>query len=278
MTILASFAALALLAASPQQAEVLTNETVVALAEAGLGDEAIVAKIRSSPVRFDVSTSTMLELRKRGVTSQVIAAMVEASTPRATAISSDSPDPMVPHSAGVYLLSDEGSVAKMLRMDATASSQVKTGGIFGYALTSGIASMSIKAAIANETARVGTGQKQPKFFFFFDESNPATGSVQGTWLSGTAATVTSPNEFVLVRLTKKSGRREARVGSMNIGGTKVGVMDKDRIAFDYEVVRPGVYQVMPRVPLSAGEYGYIHSISGGGAGAVTARIFDFTVR
>jgi hypothetical protein len=65
---------------------------------------------------------------------------------------------------------------------------------------------------------------------------------------------------------------------MNIGGAKTGVMDKDRLAFDYELVRPGVYRVQPNGDMMPGEYGFIFSIQGGGAGgAMTAKIFDFSV-
>lgn len=91
--------------------------------------------------------------------------------------------------------------------------------------------------------------------------------------------VTSPSEFTLIRMQKKTGRREARVGSMNIAGSKTGVMDKDRLPFLHQMVRPGVYQVDVTKPLEAGEYGFIFSIAGGGAGgAMTARIFDFSVK
>ncbi len=90
--------------------------------------------------------------------------------------------------------------------------------------------------------------------------------------------VSSPSEFTLIRLIRKDGRREARVGSMNIGGAKTGVMDKDRIAFDYKMVRPGVFKVAATGPLTPGEYGFIFALNGGGAGgALTARIFDFSV-
>ena len=41
---------------------------------------------------------------------------------------------------------------QMARIDPTMSSQAKTGGIFGYALTMGIASMSVKVAIAGDAA------------------------------------------------------------------------------------------------------------------------------
>jgi hypothetical protein len=75
--------------------------------------------------------------------------------------------------------------------------------------------------------------------------------------------------------------REARVGSMNIGGAKSGVMDKDRIAFDAELVWPGVFKVSSSNALPAGEYGFIQALTGGnvsgGGGALTARVFDFGV-
>ncbi|MBO9712863.1 hypothetical protein [Sphingomonas sp.] len=275
-----------LLAASPPLApeETLTNDTVVALTGAGLGDEAIIAKIRSSKVQFSLTTDDLIALKQKNVSGPVIAAMISAASGNgggtaAPALSMDSPDPAVPHPSGVYLLAADAEGARMRRIDPTVSSQAKTGGIFGYALTGGLASMSVKASIANETARVQTGEKQPKFYFFFDESNAATGAPSGTWLAGTAATVTSPNEFSLVRLVRKKGTREARVGSMNIAGSKVGVMDKDRIGFDYRMVRPGVFEVVILQPLAPGEYGFLYSVGGANAGgALTARIFDFTVK
>lgn len=81
----------------------------------------------------------------------------------------------------------------------------------------------------------------------------------------------------------KKDRRETRVGSMNLAGAKAGVMDRDRIAFDYEQVTPGVFKVMPKADLTAGEYGFLYSVSAGagpgmwGNGTGSARIFDFAV-
>lgn len=270
--------ALAIAVSAPAVAEKLTNDTVVALAEAGLGDEAIIAKIKASEAGYDVSTSQIMALKAKGVSGPVIAAMIAAASPAASmaALSVNAADPMVPHAPGVYLMDEKGP-PQMIRMDATVSNQSKTGGILGYALTGGIASMSVKASIQNETART-KADGSPEFYFFFDESNPDSARQTATWLAGTAATVSSPAEFTLVQLAKKKGRREARVGSLNIGGAKAGVMDKDRIAFDYTLVRPGVYKVVALTPLKAGEYGFIYSITGGSSGgASTARIYDFTV-
>lgn len=273
--------AVGLIAASPVMAETLTNANVVALVASGIGDEAVIAKIRSTDHNFQLGTDDLITLKQKGVPGTVIAAML---TPAATAAagltptySINSADPMVAHPAGVYLLDLSAPEAKMARIDPTVTNQAKTGGILGYAFTGGLASMSVKAALQNETARVHTQNGAPTFYFFFDEANGNVGG-SSAWSSGTAATVTSPNEFTLIKLMKKSGRREARVGSVNIGGAKTGVMDKDRIPFDYVMVRPGVFKATATTPLQPGEYGFIYSLAGGGAGgAMTARVFDFSV-
>jgi hypothetical protein len=256
-------------------AKPLDKNSVLQLTQLGLGDDAIVAKIQADKVDFDLSTDDMLNLKKGGISSPVIAALISNRYIAKIQPSLDSPDPSVPHVTGFYALQTDRGASRMERMEPTVTNQAKTGGIFGYALTGGIASMSVKAALQNETSRVPVST-QPKFYFFSAESN---GDQTGAWASGTNTVITSPAELSLVRLSKKDGRREARVGSMNIGGAKTGVMDKDRIAFSHAEIRPGVYVVEPSTALEPGEYGFIYSLSGGGAsGAMTARIFDFTVR
>ena len=267
---------------SPAMAETLTNDTVVSMIDLGLGDEAIIAKIAASEPEYDLSVENMTELKNRGVSSAVIAAMITAKDAKANMpleMSLDSADPLVPHASGVYLVDNWSGAPKMVRIDSTVSNQAKTGGILGYALTSGLASMSIKAAIPNATARTDAQTTSPVFYMFFDESNPQLTAQASNWQSGDSTTVTSPNEFTLIKLLEKKGRREARVGSVNIGGAKTGVMDKDQIAFDYDLVRPGVYKVTPNRNLEKGEYGFLYGLAGGNVrGAMTARIFDFTVK
>jgi hypothetical protein len=270
----------ALFFASPAAAETLSNSTIIQLVGAGIGNDAIIAKIKTTPGKYDVETDDLIALKNAGVPGDVIAAMIagpsaQQSTPSAMSITDI--NPMTPHPSGLYLI--DASANRLNRIDPTVSNQAKTGGIFGYAMTMGIASMSIKVAITGETARVGSKSASPSFYFFFDASNPATANIASSWAAGSAQTVSSPSEFTLIKLMKKDGRREARVGSMNIGGAKTGVMDHDRIPFDYEMVREGVYKVTPKTPLEAGQYGFIYALTGGGTGgAMTARIFDFSVQ
>lgn len=272
---LTALAVIAFLIGTPVCAETLANDDIIALNKAGLGDEAIVAKIKASDANYDLTTSQLIALKNAGISGPVIAAMLSASAPKAVPLSMDAADPMQPHVAGVYVLRDPDH--RMEKMDPTATNQAKTGGHIGHLMTFGISTMSIKAAIPGESAHVKVPAGKPVFYFFFDESNGA-GPASSTFASGTNAVVTSPSEFTLIRLNRKDGRREAQVGSKNIGGRKSGVMDHDRIDFDYQLIRPGVYKGVVQEPLKPGEYGFIYAISGNGAdGAMTARVYDFAV-
>lgn len=276
-------AALAVAAISlPVAAETLDNAKVTELLKVGLGDEAVIAKIKSSEAKFDTSTEALIALKTAGVSSPVIAAMIEASSKQATAasvaLSNDSPDPKVPHATGIYLLADWLSEPKMQSIDVTTTTQTKTGGFFGYALTGGLASMSFKTIVPRPSARVVSKKNRPTFYFYFGQSQSDGNSA--VWNAGT---VTSPNEFSLVRFEVKKDQRQAKVGKFNIGGAKAGVMDEDRIAFSYSQIMPGVFEVKPDADLPGGEYGFIVQVStGGGAGmagmgAMSSKIFDFSV-
>ena len=280
--------AAALFLAAPAMAETIDNATVIQLVGIGLGEDAVIAKIKGSEHKFDVGTDALIALKGAGVPSSVIAAMIHASTassvgPQAVQVSIDSPDPMVPHETGVYLLADWQAEPKMVAIDATTSNQTKTGGFLGYALTAGIASMSFKTVIPNNSARVDAMTARPKFYFYFDQSSSSLsgGAREAFWMAGA---VTSPAEFSLVRFSVKKDRREAKVGQFNITGAKSGVMEKDQIPFDYKRLAPGVFEVIPQVEMTPGEYGFIYSSSTGaggaggvGVGAMTSRIFDFSV-
>ena len=279
---------LGLLVSGPSFAasEIVTNDIVLKLIAAGMTDDVIVAKIKASPTQFDLDTDKIISLKKSGVSGPVLAAMIGAPSNNVTniaAFSADSPDPLAPRPSGVYMLETDPAPGKMVRIDPTTSNQTKTGNFLGYALTGGIASMSFKAVIPNDRARVIAKAPQPAFYFYFDQANGSLSSGAGfNAFFGPGAAVTSPSEFSLIRFDAKSGRREAKVGKFNIGGAKSGVMDKDRIAFQYDQLAPGVFKVSPTAPLSPGEYGFLYSVSSSGMGMASsgnmmARVFDFSI-
>jgi hypothetical protein len=68
------FAASAALA----QREVLSNAEIIALTKAGLPQTVILNKIKSSEGRFDVSVNGLVEMKKAGVSDDVINALLES--------------------------------------------------------------------------------------------------------------------------------------------------------------------------------------------------------
>lgn len=262
-------------ATTQPSAELLTNETVISLVKAGLGPEAIQAKIGTSRGSFDTSTNALIALKQAGVPDVVIAAMLNRSkSPVAANVVADNsnPDPLVPHAPGIYFLDARGG-GRMVRIDPTVSNQLKTSNLWGYAFSYGLSSLKLKAVVSNANARVRASSRRPVFYFYFNQSSPLAALAE--FSAGFAATATSPNEFSLIRFDQKSDRREASVASVNLGGMKSGISDKARISFTYEDVAPGVFKVTPNSELMPGEYGFLYSV-GAQAGS-TARIFDFSV-
>ena len=99
-----------LFSASPlfAQGEVLNNDAIIELSNAGLGTEAIVAKIRSTAGKYDLSTSNLIALKRAKVSDQILAAMMETSSKPQTSSNaystSTSVNPLDPHQSGVYFL------------------------------------------------------------------------------------------------------------------------------------------------------------------------------
>jgi hypothetical protein len=59
--------------------EALTNEALIKLVKAGLGDDVIVGMIKSQPGRYSVSPDAVIAMKDAGVSDKVIAAVVSVS-------------------------------------------------------------------------------------------------------------------------------------------------------------------------------------------------------
>jgi len=261
--VLASAVALA----TPASAETLTNDSVLSLLSAGLGDEVVIAKINSSVTSFDISTDQVIALKGKGVSGPVLAAMISAgskSNPASIAAAMTSPDPMVSRPSGIYLWGPQ----KMTRIESTTSRQARTSGMLGAMLTGGLSGMRVKAAINGPSAAISITERTPVFYFYFDQAAQGLGAAGGA--------VTSPNEFSLTKFEVKPDKREAVVGSVGIGGTKMGLRDKDQRQYDVSQIAPGIYKVAVLTPLVPGEYGFVAGAGGQGANA-TFRVFDFAI-
>jgi hypothetical protein len=68
-----------LLWTAPSAAEVLTNDTVLTMVKAGLGEDLIISKLKTSQNQFDLSTAGILKLKNEGVNEKILQAMIETS-------------------------------------------------------------------------------------------------------------------------------------------------------------------------------------------------------
>ncbi|MCY3933881.1 MAG: SUMF1/EgtB/PvdO family nonheme iron enzyme [Acidobacteria bacterium] len=91
---IAAVLALAGPAAGFAQGEVLENEDILSLTEAGVPPEVIVAKIESTATAFDTSVEKLVTLVQAGVHADVLAAMAKASASTSVASEPPADDPV----------------------------------------------------------------------------------------------------------------------------------------------------------------------------------------
>jgi len=257
--------------------EVLTNEKVITLVQAGLSPTIIVSKIRSSKTNFNTSTDELIRLKQAHIPDEIVAAMFDAASHASSVGSSvgagdvskaDPNDPTAAHEAGIYLYQETNGQRKMTQLEPSISKQTKTGGMFTSAMTAGLTKIKFKAALAGQNAPMQIAERRPVFYFYFEVKNAG--------LSSNNYYATSPNEFVLVNLDQKANTREVTVSQANAFGAQSGTMDKAARGMKIEKLGPGVYKVTPQDDLAVGEYAFYN---GGGAGpSGGAKLFDFGIR
>lgn len=246
--------AVVVLAISVAAQELLTNEAVMAMKKAGLSDAVILAKIRSSQSKFDVSTQSLVALKQAGLSDQIIEAMVghagpagAVGVPPATAaVAPSATGGLPPRREAIFHVRGD----QYIELGAAIASLETNHAFF---------SSDSEIVLKGRKASYRTTERQPVFF--------------SMWPS---------NEAPLVRLKPGDDHddRNLKVGSgsfMPFGGTvKMGVRSKDTIDVEAEKDPRGFYRIKPRTPLEPGEYGFIltHGLAAGGAGG---KVYDFGV-
>lgn len=77
--IILSFTIMFSLVMTASSAEILTNQTIVSMVKAGLGEELIISKIKNSQNQFDVTITGILKLKEEGVSEDIITAMIDST-------------------------------------------------------------------------------------------------------------------------------------------------------------------------------------------------------
>lgn len=101
---------------------VLTNKDILELQKAGLPQQVVVAKIKSSQCNFDTSPSQLSQLKSAGLADSVILAMVEASAPASAA-----PPVNVPAMAHRKIVLEDNTPVHLVLSDNLSSASATTG-------------------------------------------------------------------------------------------------------------------------------------------------------
>lgn len=270
--------------------EVLTNSKIVELVRLGLSADIIVEKIRQSECQCDTSTAALSRLKAAKVSDQIIMAMLSSSSDgyseskppvKNSAPESEDLPPQKPatpaktnnnsflseaREPGIYLLED----GKMTAIEPTIYSGTKAS-FLGSALTYGIKKSKIRAVVRGKSANMQVKSSRPEFYFIFSREYANSGAVMAGSFYGYAAT--SPAEFMMVAMNVKENSREAILGSVGLTGVSTGAPDKYVREYSFEKIKPGIFKVMPKVDLAAGEYCFYYA----GAGGAASKVFDFSV-
>lgn len=282
-------------AAATQAPAGLTNQDILKMVQAGLGEAVVLATVRTaSATSFDLSPDGLIALKKGGVSDAIVSVMIDPkATPTPTSspvgfplvgggstdtrarIDSSTASPEIPRETGIYWDKGQNGNHNLIVMEPTVFSQGKTGGVFTSALTYGIKKMKMKAVIRGSSAVMRIGEARPTFYFYFESKGSGLGGMSG-WLTG----ATSPNEFILAKMTSrtKSNDRELIVGEFGTFGGSSGTRAKDTIDVEIDRLSGGIYRVRPAVALGTGEYCFFQA---GGAGAMAAaggKLFDFGIQ
>ena len=237
--------AASLWAAEASAAKPLTNEEVVKLVKLGIGDEAVIAKIRQVPsVNFKLETDDLAALKADGVSGKVMAAMLERTSPPA--------------------------VSGFVSPEALAVAAGRSGG--ALAARAG----TLETAEGKRPLTMHTGSFHQTGFGGFGNTfwiyEGARCSIRTTDHKPTVTIRRDTSPLQQVFLAKldsdsKGNERSLKVGSVLKGGNpfsdKTGAKPDPDWVVEYEATESpaGVWHLTPKTELPPGEYGIYLSTS-----------------
>lgn len=211
--------------------QALTNDTILKLAKAGMGDDVIVNMINTQPPGFSVAADDLIALKTGGVSDKVIAAMVaKSANPAPALVTSGAPAAGPVHEVGVYY--KKGDAWVDLEPEVV---NFKTGGVLKSLASDGIVKGDVNGHINGAHAK--TDVKTPVEILIYVPE-------------GVAAT-----EYQLLRLREEKDAREFRTVT---GGVfhKSGGASRDAVEFDAKKIAPRTY-TLTLTDLKTGEYGLL---------------------
>jgi hypothetical protein len=245
-TILFTFLLLLSLLSNAQ--DIMNNQSILDLMDLGFESEVIKAKINSSPVEFDTSMEQLKFLKEKGVSSDVLALMIDKSKAEI-------------ESGVSYYKNNE-------------LEKIQPSVFAGTAVSNGVVSTKIKSYVNGLSSSNKINSNNLVFIFQFDNENKNDLGSENWWFKAAS----SPSEFALTKLQQKKNRRVLVTGKVNVGGVQIGVDTKDTIEFSIEDLGNGKYKVTLNNALELGEYCFFYQGTIPMGGYNNQSIFDFSVQ
>jgi len=281
---------------SQSNSDTLNNQTIIKLTQSKLGDKLIIDKINSSPVKFDVSTDGLINLKKNNVSEGVLSVMVDKQTAtekanNAKVNNNSDGNNFTFNKSGIYFLNEK----KYTPLDPTLVTSSNSKGGIMRSIYFGTKIMSqIEGNEANYTLKKDT---EIYFNFVPMEKNLNSSNAQNTgddyfneilasW-SGNSSAI-SPNEFKLVKLKVqksilpfiKKNKREYQSGKMKGMKSDLSIGDNYIVNFKYEKVSEYTYKVKLPKDIQPGQYCFVYLGNNGKNMTYinnTNKVFDFGI-
>lgn len=224
--------------AAAAKSDVFTNKNVIDLHKAGLGDEIILTKISQSKCSFDLSTDALIDLKTKGVSADVIKAMMSKS------------EPGTPGGSSVPI----GTAKEPVRLNNAGNTALLAVELMNHVYVLQKGNQSVKPL-----EKSMAGKRTRNYGFKGVQVLQVDGANSGVslpaddiqyFLINTGGTLPELNLYIL-----KSGKGKREVESMSVGtfeGAKTG--EKHQVPLNISKLDNDVYKIVPDKVLVKGEY------------------------
>jgi hypothetical protein len=232
----------------------LTNQDVVKMVSAGLGEGLVIAKIREAlQVNFKLETDDLVSLRQAGVSERIVQAMLDRNNPLQTGSRNPASEQLGINHVTVALRTTEGTIPLQ-----RAIGDVSSPGFGPY--------RNVFLNFPDLKAKVRTHDRRPLLLV----KSPI--DLRGNRFFLTKLDVDTRN---VVRSLKISSARSMLKWSFKGNANELAAPDEDwTVPFDAVEESPGIWRVTPKGALEPGEYGWYGNV---GTGTEGVGFFDFGV-
>ncbi len=244
-------------AAKMQGAQEMTNDTVLRMTKAQVGDGIIVQAVRSQPGTYKTGPDDLIALKNAGVSETVISAMLAKNSglaqrpdPKQIEVAPLSPEVDDP---GVYFKNERG------QWEPVSPELVKyrDGGALKSVFTNDIVKKDLNGEVSGpkSTLRVH----------------------RGTEMMIVAPRQTDAIEYVILRFHEKSDRREFRVKTGNVFHSETGA-DRDSVNIPIDKVQSRIFSFNVPMDITKGEFGVLAPGSAAQPGIAHAgKVYTFSI-